>query len=120
MKNLLLSAVTNPVKALLDANYIGLLAWGVALGVALRHARESTQEVLLDGADALSKVVHWVIRLAPLGIFGLVAGTLASSGFDALDREAEALPTRASPLPAPPDSVEGDRIELTVPVEVFM
>lgn len=43
-----------------------------------------------------------------------------SSGFDALDREAEALPTRASPLPAPPDSVEGDRIELTVPVEFFM
>ncbi len=84
LKNLLLSAVTNPVKALLDANYIGLLAWGVALGVALRHARESTQQVLLDGADALSKVVHWVIRLAPLGIFGLVAGTLASAGLGAL------------------------------------
>ena len=84
LKNLLLSAVTNPVRALLEANYIGLLSWGVALGVALRQASESTQQALLDGADALSAVVRWVIRCAPLGIMGLVAGTLAGSGFGAL------------------------------------
>ncbi len=84
LKNLLLSAITNPVKALLEANYIGLLTWGVALGVALRRAQDSTQQVLLDAADAITALVHWVIRLAPLGIFGLVAGTLASAGLGAL------------------------------------
>lgn len=84
LKNLLLSAVTNPVKALLEANYIGLLTWGVGLGLALRRASDTTQQVLLDGADALSGIVQWVIRLAPLGIFGLVAGTLATAGLSAL------------------------------------
>ena len=42
------------------------------------------------------------------------------SGFDALDREALALPMRASPLPKPPESVTGNRIELTVPIEFFL
>ena len=56
----------------------------MALGVALRRAQDSTQQVLLDAADAITALVHWVIRLAPLGIFGLVAGTLASSGLGAL------------------------------------
>lgn len=84
LKNLLMSAVTNPAKALLEANYIGLLVWGVALGLALRHASENTQQMLLDAADTVTGIVRWVIRLAPLGIFGLVAGTLAGSGFGAL------------------------------------
>ena len=84
LKNLLMSAISNPAKALLEANYIGLLTWGVALGLALRHAKANTQQMLLDGADALTGIVHWVIRLAPLGIFGLVAGTLAGSGLGAL------------------------------------
>ncbi|MDD3676871.1 serine/threonine transporter SstT [Thauera propionica] len=84
LKNLLLSAVANPVKALMEANYIGILAWATALGIGLRHATESTRTLLVDVADAVSGVVRMVIRLAPLGIFGLVASTLADTGLGAL------------------------------------
>lgn len=84
LKNLVLSAVANPVRALIEANFIGILAWAVGLGVALRHAAEPTKRMLFDLADAVSSIVKIVIRLAPLGIFGLVASTLAESGMGAL------------------------------------
>lgn len=84
LKNLLLSAVSNPVKALLEANFIGILAWAIGLGIALRHAADGTRQVLNNLADAVSKIVHVVIRFAPLGIFGLVAATLGEAGLDAL------------------------------------
>ena len=84
LKNLLLSAVTNPVKALMEANFIGILAWAIGLGLVLRHANAATRAMLNDLADAVTSIVHVVIRFAPLGIFGLVAGTLGDSGLDAL------------------------------------
>lgn len=43
-----------------------------------------------------------------------------SSGFRALDEEAVRLPKRAEPLPKPPEEVEGQTIELVVPVEFFI
>ncbi len=82
--NVLLSIVNNPVKALLEANYIGILAWAVALGIALRHASASTRAALQDGAQAITQVIQWVIRCAPLGIMGLVAATFAEAGTQAL------------------------------------
>lgn len=84
LENLLLSVVANPVKALMEANFIGILAWAIALGVALRHAGPGTRSTLNDLSDAVSSIVHGVIRFAPLGIFGLVAATLGDSGLDAL------------------------------------
>lgn len=84
MKTLLMNLVANPVGAVANANYIGILAWAIVLGFALRHASESTRVMVADLAEAVSKVVKWVIRFAPLGIFGLVAATIAETGFDAL------------------------------------
>ena len=84
LKNLLLSAVSNPVKALLEANFIGILAWAIGLGVMLRHATPGTRQMLFDLSDAVSSLVKVVIRFAPLGIFGLVGATLAESGLGAL------------------------------------
>jgi serine/threonine transporter len=84
LKNLLLGAVSNPVKALLEANFIGILTWAIGLGVMLRHAAASTRQMLFDLADAVSSLVKVVIRFAPLGIFGLVGATLAESGLGAL------------------------------------
>lgn len=84
IKNLLLSAITNPVKALMEANFIGILAWAIALGMVLRHASPATRAMLNDLSKAVSSIVHVVIRFAPLGIFGLVAATLGDSGLDAL------------------------------------
>ena len=83
-KNLLLNVVANPVRALMEANFIGILAWAIGLGVALRHASEGTRKTVNDLADAVSSIVQVVIRFAPLGIFGLVAATMGETGFDAL------------------------------------
>ncbi|MDN5566679.1 MAG: serine/threonine transporter SstT, partial [Psychrobacter sp.] len=84
LNNLLLSLIANPVDALANANYIGILAWAVIIGVALRQAGETTRSAVNDVADAISKVVKWVIALAPFGILGLVANTVADTGFVAL------------------------------------
>lgn len=84
LTNLLMSLVANPVNAVANANYIGILAWAIIIGFALRQAGDSTRAVVSDFADAISQVVRWVIALAPLGILGLVANTVAETGFAAL------------------------------------
>ena len=84
LKTLLMNVVDNPVKALANANYIGILAWAVAIGVALRHAHGATKNVMADLSVSLSFIVKIIIRLAPVGIFGLVASTIADTGFSAL------------------------------------
>ena len=84
LQSLLLSVVENPVSALMNANFIGILAWAIGMGVAIRHAGETTRTVLGDLSNGVTLIVRVVIRFAPLGIFGLVASTLATSGFGAL------------------------------------
>ena len=81
---LLLRIVDNPVSAIMNGNYIGILVWGVLLGVFLHHAVDTTRQMLGDLAEAVTNIVRIVIRLAPIGIFGLVAGNLADSGLEAL------------------------------------
>jgi serine/threonine transporter len=84
MKNLLLSFVANPVTAISDANFIGILAWAVALGIAFRHAADTTKTFLTDAANAVNSVIRLVISFAPVGIFGLVAVTFADAGLSTL------------------------------------
>ena len=84
LQSLLLSVVDNPVNALINANFICILAWAIGMGVAIRHAGDTTRTVLNDLSNGVTLIVRVVIRFAPLGIFGLVAATLASSGFGAL------------------------------------
>ncbi len=81
---LLEKLVDNPVNAVLTGNFIGILVWGVLLGIFLHHAADSTRQLLADTADAVTHIVRIVIRLAPIGIFGLVAGNLADSGLSVL------------------------------------
>jgi len=88
---LLLKLVDNPINAMLTANYIGILVWGVLLGVFLHHAAETTRTALHDLSDAVTKIVRVVIRLAPVGIFGLVAGNLAEGGMGVLGSYARIL-----------------------------
>lgn len=81
---LLHKLVDNPVNAILTGNFIGILVWGVLLGVFLHHAAETTRIALHDLSDAVTHIVRIVIRLAPIGIFGLVAGNLAEGGLGVL------------------------------------
>ena len=84
LRGLLMSMVSNPIDALLNANYIGILVWAVGLGFALRHGNETTKNLINDMSHAVTFIVKVVIRFAPLGIFGLVASTLATTGFENL------------------------------------
>ncbi|KAA6046706.1 MULTISPECIES: serine/threonine transporter SstT [Pantoea] len=84
LHGLLMSMVANPFEALMNANYIGILVWALGLGLAFRHASPGTKDFLNDASHAATWVVRCVIRCAPLGIFGLVASILASTGFGAL------------------------------------
>ncbi|KMM82870.1 serine/threonine transporter [Pseudomonas taetrolens] len=84
LQSLLLSVVDNPVSALMNANFIGILAWAIGMGIAIRHAGDTTRTVLNDLSNGVTVIVRVVIRFAPLGIFGLVASTLATAGFSAL------------------------------------
>lgn len=81
MKNLLMNLVANPIKALADANYIGILAWALVLGLFLRKASDTTLKLIQDLSEAVSAVVRLVIRFAPLGILGLATVTVAETGF---------------------------------------
>ncbi|MBG2636290.1 serine/threonine transporter SstT [Klebsiella michiganensis] len=84
LRGLLMSMGSNPINALLNANYIGILVWAVGLGFALRHGNETTKNLINDMSHAVTFIVKVVIRFAPLGIFGLVASTLATTGFETL------------------------------------
>ncbi len=84
LNTLLSNLVANPVDALMNANFLGVLAWALVLGFALKHASDTTKGFVQDVADALSTMVRWVIKFAPLGIMGLVFNSVATTGFDGL------------------------------------
>jgi len=91
LNNLLFKIVDNPVSAVLNGNFIGILVWGVALGLTMRKASAGSREMLSDLSEAVTSIVRVVIRLAPIGIFGLVAGNIAEFGFSALQGYARIL-----------------------------
>jgi serine/threonine transporter len=84
LNTLLFKMVDNPINALREANYIGILVWAIGLGIALHHASGTTKAVFEDLSHGVSQIVRFIIRLAPFGIFGLVASTFATTGFAAL------------------------------------
>ncbi|MCU4332611.1 serine/threonine transporter SstT [Acinetobacter pittii] len=91
LKNLLLSFIANPVQAISEANFIGILAWAIGLGLAMRHSSDTTKQVMQDVSHAVSAIIHKVIAFAPVGIFGLVAVTFADAGLATLESYAQLL-----------------------------
>lgn len=85
LHTLIMNVVDNPVNALLRANYIGILAWAVIIGLAMHSvAKEETKKVFDDLSKGITIVVSWVIRFAPLGIMGLVTQSISASVLSAL------------------------------------
>lgn len=82
--NLVMKVVENPVHAMASANYLGILAAAILLGLALRGASDSTKVMLSDFSKALTKIVGWVILLAPFGVMGLVAAAIGEGGLYAM------------------------------------
>ncbi|WP_421717028.1 serine/threonine transporter SstT [Arcobacter arenosus] len=84
LKTVLFNMVDNPVNALQTGNFIGILVWAVAIGFAMHYSAEETKKVFFDISTGITKIVKFIIKLAPFGIFGLVANTFAQTGFAAL------------------------------------
>lgn len=79
-RTLLLNIVANPVSAIINANYIGILSWAVLFGIGLRGANDNTKKFFDDVSTGLSKVVTWIISFAPFGILGLVYSAVSTNG----------------------------------------
>lgn len=84
LKTLLFNLIDNPFNAITRGNYIGIVAWSVALGVAMRYCSDETKTVFGDLSDGITKIVQFVIQLAPFGIFGLVTASVYETGLSVL------------------------------------
>jgi len=84
LNTLLFKTVVNPINAIASGNFIGILAWGIALGFAMKKSSDSSKLFMFDVSHGISAIVKMVIKLAPLGILGLVADTVATTGFSTI------------------------------------
>ena len=84
LKGILFNMVDNPVNALVTGNFIGILVWAIAIGIAMHYSSQDTKNVFFDVSTGITKIVKFIIKLAPFGIFGLVANTFAETGFESL------------------------------------
>ena len=81
LSNLLSTMVGNPIGAIVDGRYIGILFWAVIFGLAAkRAASDNTKKVLEDISNIVSMAVKWIINLAPFGIMGLVYDNVSTNG----------------------------------------
>ncbi len=81
--NLLNNMVQNPIKAIAEGNYVGILTWAIVIGLAMKQlASENTKKITVDISEAVSQTVRWIINLAPFGIFGLVFSAVSTSGLE--------------------------------------
>ena len=80
-KNLLSKITANPVTAMADANYLGILFWAVLGGIALKYSASAQLKNALYGlADAASRIVRWIVACAPFGVLGLVFSAVSQNG----------------------------------------
>ena len=84
LESLLINAVSNPIGAIVEANYIGVLVLAVIFGLAMRSASDNTKNVIENISDVLSTAIRWVINCAPFGIMGLVFTTVSTVGIQAM------------------------------------
>jgi len=94
--NPLVTFLDNVPKSLLgplgdDGKVIGIVFIGVAFGIALRSQRKrkigTFEDIVELALAALIRVLHWIIAVVPLAVFGIIAtivGTQGFAGFKAL------------------------------------
>jgi serine/threonine transporter len=81
--NIIQNLMTNPLSAIINANYLSILLWAIVIGLALKSlVSPSTLNALYEWSQALSRVVQWIIECAPFGILGIVYTTVSTGGLD--------------------------------------
>ncbi len=77
---------SNPVRAAVDGNLLPLIVFITIFAAAAAALPDEKRHALTDLADvatqALIRIVRWVLLLAPLGIFAIVADAVAKFGLD--------------------------------------
>ena len=81
IKTILGNMVANPVAAIMNANYVGILCWAIIFGMGFKKlASDGTREMVAELAAVVSRAVTWIIQLAPFGIMGLVYSAVSENG----------------------------------------
>lgn len=78
---------TNPVAAMAEGNMLQIIVFALLFGVAVTMSGKRGQHVLNLFGDLNTVIMHmveWIMRLAPYGVFALIARTFASQGLDLL------------------------------------
>lgn len=81
LMTLINNMVQNPISAMINSNYIGILTWAVIFGLAMKKiVSTTTKEMLTNLSDGVSQVVRFIISFAPFGIMGLVFNSVSTNG----------------------------------------
>lgn len=84
LNTILTNIVQNPLQAMIEGNYLAVLFWSALIGFALRLASPAVKKATQEIAQAITLVVQLIIAFAPLGIFGLVFQSVATTGLKGL------------------------------------
>ncbi|RIY33205.1 serine/threonine transporter SstT [Psittacicella hinzii] len=79
----------NPIKALVESNFLALLTWSVFFGMAFRFCKQNVKDILFEISDATGRVVGWIVQLVPIGVFGIFSDVLVNHGVAELSKYAQ-------------------------------
>jgi len=76
----------NPIKAASSGDMLGIIFFSIFLGVVLTKVRPQTRDFLKNFFDSsfevMMKITEFVIKLLPIGVFGLIVKAASTAGFD--------------------------------------
>ncbi|PSV55139.1 dicarboxylate/amino acid:cation symporter [Photobacterium sp. GB-1] len=79
---------TNVFQSLTEANILQILVFCLFFGIAVSKLEKERRDPLINGINAIVDAMVWMInvvmKIAPLGVFGLMADAVGTFGFDAL------------------------------------
>ena len=77
---------TNPLSAAVNGDMLALIFWSIVFGFSVTRIRGKHQEFLNNflnaGFSAMMKLTQGIIRLLPIGVFGLITKAVSSTGFE--------------------------------------
>ena len=77
---------TNPLSAAVNGDMLALIFWSIVFGFSVTRIKGKHQEFLNNflnaGFSAMMKLTQGIIRLLPIGVFGLITKAVSSTGFD--------------------------------------
>ena len=85
--NFLQNTLINPFKAMAEGNVLSIVIFAILVGAVIVSGRgkyQPIQNLFQQGFDMMMTLVQWVMYLAPIGIFALLAKLMATESFAVL------------------------------------